>query len=398
MEKFLFPKDFLWGAATSAHQVEGGMMNDWTRWEHANAVRLAHDAKLKSYLDFILQNYPNPLIEENYISGRGANHYDRFREDFDIARELGHNAHRFSIEWSRIEPEKGKFDEREIEHYLEVIRALRERGMEPFVTLWHWTIPLWLRDKGGVESENFPQYFLNYVEKIHSALKNEVKFWITLNEPNVYTSHSYLKGHWPPQRKSPWAARRVLLNLAEAHRRAYAAIKEKNQNAQIGIAQNTIYFSKFGASLKRFLWNNWFIIRISSHQDFIGVNYYFSDRETKDRSEFSNWPIDPEGIYFVLQDIKKYGKPIYITENGIADARDEKRAQFIRDHLRSIAKAMQDGADIRGYLYWSLLDNFEWDSGFWPRFGLVEMDYRTQERKIRPSAWAYKKIIFSRNA
>ena len=159
-----FPKNFFWGAATSAHQVEGSNRNDWTEWERENARRLTEEAKKKQWSDFILQNYPNPLQEENYISGRACDHYNRFREDFDIARSLGHNAHRFSIEWSRIEPEEGKFDEREIEHYREVIRALRERGIEPFVTLWHWTLPLWVRDQGGWENSAIIPHFASYCE------------------------------------------------------------------------------------------------------------------------------------------------------------------------------------------------------------------------------------------
>src|SRR3989338_7255750 len=167
---------FYWGAATSSHQIEGGNSNDWTEWEKTHAKRLALGAKRTTWPEFILKNYPSPLEPENYISGKACDHYNRFREDFDIAKSLGHNAHRFSLEWSRIEPEEGRFDEKEIAHYREVIAALRERGMEPFVTLWHWTLPLWLRNQGGWENKKTIQDFVLYAEKIVELLGEHITF------------------------------------------------------------------------------------------------------------------------------------------------------------------------------------------------------------------------------
>ncbi len=169
---FNFPKNFYWGSATSAHQVEGGNINDWSEWEKANAEWLAKEATLRQaqginpWPDYILNNYPNPLQPQNYISGRACDHYNHFREDFDIAELLGHNAHRFSIEWSRIEPEEGKFDEKEIGHYREVVKALRERGLEPFVTLWHWTLPLWFAELGGFKKSINSFYFQRFVQRL----------------------------------------------------------------------------------------------------------------------------------------------------------------------------------------------------------------------------------------
>jgi beta-glucosidase len=231
----IFPKSFLWGAATSAHQVEGGNHNDWSEWEIANAERLAAEAEKKfghlASWPMIREQAARP---ENYISGAACDHYHRFREDFDIAKSLGHNAHRFSIEWSRIEPEEGKFDEKEIEHYRQVIAALRERGMEPFVTLWHWTIPLWMRDKGGVESQEFPAYLERYAQKVVSALQDEVMFWMTFNEPTSVIGNAYAKKNWPPQKGSLWSALRVFRVLARAHRFAYHAIHEVSPRAQVG--------------------------------------------------------------------------------------------------------------------------------------------------------------------
>ncbi len=378
-QQFLFPKGFLWGAATSAHQVEGNHDNDWTEWEK----------------------------EGHPISGHACDHYNRFREDFDIARSLGHNAHRFSLEWSRIEPQEGIFDEKEIAHYREVIAALRERGMEPFVTLWHWTLPLWMRDKGGVASREFPRFFARFAERMAKEYKDDARFWITINEPMIWTTNAYLRGIWPPQKKSVVEFFHVVQHLIKAHRQAYRSIhavyanKQKGRRVHVGIAKNNSFFEGWAAPLVRWFWNHWFLNRIADRHDFIGLNYYFhnhikglqfNQNESKDVSDMG-WEIYPEGIYHVLCDLKKYHKPIYITENGIADAKDVKRTDFIRDHLRFTLKALRSGADVRGYFYWSLLDNFEWDKGFDPRFGLVEMDYQTMERHIRPSARAYCDII-----
>ncbi len=389
-----FPKEFYWGSATSAHQVEGNNRNDWSEWELKNSKIKSQISKMQEWPDYILKNYPNPLQPENYISGQACDHYNRFREDFDIAKSLNHNAHRFSIEWSRIEPEKGKFDEKEIEHYRQVILALKDRGIEPFVSLWHWTNPLWFSQKGGWLDKDAPQYFSHYVDKISRSLKN-VQFWITLNEPEIYASQCYLKGVWPPQKRSLVSFLRVIRNLIRAHKKSYKIIKEINLDSQVGIAKNNIYFEGWPFIFVDWLWNKYFLDKIKNHQDFIGLNYYFHRRFHRNKNKIVSdmcWEIYPEGIYHVLKDLKKYNKPIYITENGLADAKDEKRTKFIKEHLKRVHKAISEGVDIRGYFYWSLLDNFEWDKGFWPRFGLVEIDYKTMERKIRPSAYEYAKI------
>lgn len=402
MNNFKFPKNFYFGASTSAHQVEGGNKNNWTDFERLNAKRLTLNAKEKQWPDFILENYPSPLDEENYVSGRACDHYNRFREDFDIAKSLGHNAYRFSIEWSRIEPEEGQFNEKEIKHYNQVIRALRERGIEPFVTLWHWTLPVWLEEKGGVECKEFPMYFSRFSEFMIKKMSNEVKFWVTLNEPDMYAINAYLRGIWPPQKKSLFKFYRVLKNLAEAHKAIYSNIlKNVGINARVGIAKNNVYFTGWPALILNYFWNEWFLNKIKNHQDFIGLNYYFHShtkglRFNKNKNEEINdmgWEIYPEGIYHVLKNLQKYNKPIYITENGLADARDIRREKFIKETLSWASKAISESVDVRGYFHWSLLDNFEWDKGFWPRFGLVEVDYMTMERKIRPSALEYKHII-----
>lgn len=364
---------FLWGAATSAYQVEGGIKNDWS--------------------------------ESGFDAGIAVDHYHLFEKDFDLAKQISHNAHRFSIEWSRIEPEEGKFNLKEIEHYKKVIVALRQRGVEPFVTLWHFTNPVWFAKMGGWENKKSVEYFKRYVELVVGQFKNDVQFWITINEPDVYTLNTSLHRIWPPEaradgRKWKWsriiASWKVIHNLLAAHRAAFATIKKIDPGAQVGIAKNEIHFHKINAPLKKFWWSTYPLNRIKNHQDFIGLNYYLDLHEHKEKAlEVSDigWKIDPRGLYWVLKDLKKYQKPIYITENGLADAKDEKRAKFIADHIYWMKKAMQEGIDVRGYLHWSLIDNFEWDKGFWPRFGLIEVDYKTLERKIRPSSYTYKKLI-----
>lgn len=387
--------------------MEGGTENDWSAWEKQNAKRLASAARKREWPDYILKNYPNPLQEENYISGRAADHYHRYEEDFDCARRLGHNAHRFSIEWSRVEPQEGKFDEKEIGHYQNVVRALRARGLEPFVTLSHWTVPRWFRDKDGWLNKESPRYFERYVQKIVSALP-DVRYWLTLNEPDVYSMNAYMRGLWPPQRKGLLSYWRASHRLIEAHLRAYKAIKNNNSGAQVGIAKDNVHFEAVGwnpwnLALKSFadyFWNHYFLNRIAHAQDFIGLNFYFHNRinwwfrknENKSVSDMG-WELYPESFYCVLMDLKRYGKPVYITENGLADADDSRRAEFIRAHIATMKRAMDDGADVRGYFHWSLIDNFEWDKGFWPRFGLIEVDYRTLARRVRPSALAYQSMI-----
>jgi beta-glucosidase len=393
-----FPPKFYWGASTSSHQVEGHNHNDWTEWENS-AERLAF---LKS----------EGLVEEfgleNFLSGMAANHYHLYKEDFKLAKELGHNATRISLEWSRIEPEEGKFDEEELQRYKEVILHLRELGIEPFVTLWHWTIPIWLRNKGGWAHKKVIEYFVRYAEVVIKACGEHVTVWLTLNEPEIYAAHSYLMGTWPPQKKNLWQYFWVLRHLIHAHRLTYTIIKRLHPTAQIGIAKNNIHFepyknkliNKFTTKISHWWWNDYFLRAIKKYQDFIGLNYYF--RNIMDFTTVKNdnhkvsdlgWELHPEGIYHVLMDLKKYAKPVYITENGLADANDSHRTWFIEQTVWQMRRALENGVDLRGYLHWSLLDNFEWDKGFRARFGLIEVDFKTQERKVRKSAEVYREII-----
>jgi len=406
------PKQFLWGAGTSSHQVEGGTHNDWSEWEEKNAPRLARQAH-KKWTQWQQEKFPEMFDEKNYISGRACDHYNRYEEDFDIAQRLGHNAHRLSLEWSRIEPKKGKFDEKELNHYKNVIAALKKRGLEPFVTLWHFTLPVWVRDIGGWENKETVDYFTRYTDTCLQSMRN-VKFWITLNEPDdIYAVFSYLKGVWPPQKRNPLKTFSVIKNLIRAHKEAYKIIHKHNPSAMVGFANNVVFYeaskdcfiNKALAFLADYFWNCWFLNRTITYNDFLGCNYYhhnvvnygFNKNEDVKTSDIG-WEISPRGIYYTLKNLKKYDLPIYITENGLADADDARRGQYIANTLMQVRRAIEDGVDVRGYFHWSLLDNFEWDKGFWPRFGLVEIDYKTMKRTVRKSAEGYKTIIENASA
>lgn len=413
--KLTFPKGFYWGASTSAHQVEGNNHNSWSRWEKKNAERLASEAKAgtdvwKKWESRDGDMFPEMFESANYISGKASDHYNQYEKDFDIAKSLGHNAHRFSIEWSRIEPEEGKFDEKEIEHYRSVLIALKERGIEPFVTLWHWPVPTWLDKKGGWENKNIDRYFEKYTQKIVDTLGDKITFWITLNEPEVFTTLSYLKGVWPPQKKSYFSYRRVIRNLVKAHKLAYLVIKKRNTKAQICVAKHNVYFEAYkGRIFNKILktigvwwWNDWFLKQIKGYQDIITLNHYHHNRinygfnkNKNEKVSDMGWELYPESLAKMALELKKYNLPIYVTEHGLADADDSKRAWFITESLKHLHGAISEGADVRGYLHWSLLDNFEWDKGFWPRFGLVEINYETKERKVRPSAHIYRETCES---
>jgi len=361
-----FPQKFYWGTATSAYQVEGGIKNDWS------------------------------VAGEKYNAGLACDHYNRYEEDFNLAKEMNNNAHRFSIEWARIEPKEGEFNQKEIEHYRKVILALKEKNLEPFVTLYHWTLPIWFAEKGGWLNKDAPRYFERFAERMAEEYKDLVKFWITLNEPNIYTFHSFLRGIWPPFIRSWFKTRQVFKQLTESHKKAYQVIRQISPDAKVGIA-----YLKGKSMIVSCEWIYKFLDSIKNYQDFIGLNYYVSSfsrslwaiiiRSKKQITDLG-WQICPEGIYHVLKDLKKYRRPIFITENGLADRKDEKRAGFIINHLKWVHKAIEEGADVRGYFHWSLIDNFEWDKGFEPRFGLIEIDYQTLKRIPRPSARVYAEI------
>jgi len=401
-----FPEGFYFGAATSSHQVEGNCDNDWSMWEKNNAERLAAEfiSNKNGLFDKFYDAGSNP---ENYISGNTVDHYSRFEEDFTLAENIGLNAYRFSIEWSRIEPADGKWDEKEIEHYIKVIKELRKKNIEPFVTIWHWPLPVWLSDNGGIMNPCFINYFSRYVSKLAESFADVVSFYITINEPEIYSLNSYMLGKWPPEKRGIINYYRAMKILIKVHNEAYKKIKEKNRSASAGPACNMSYFESGGGIINNLLariacytWNMFFIIRVKSYSDFIGLNYYFHNRiryglnkNVNERISDMGWELYPSGINHILDKLKKLNLPVYITENGLADENDLHRGWLIKETLKEIYNAMQNGADVRGYFYWSLLDNFEWDKGFWPKFGLISVDRRTMKRTLRDSAYVYRDII-----
>ncbi|MCX5668719.1 MAG: glycoside hydrolase family 1 protein [Candidatus Omnitrophica bacterium] len=390
-----FPQAFLWGAATSAHQVEGqNIYNDWWQAEQGHLLKETSDLACK--------------------------HYELYAEDFAIAKQLNHNCHRFSIEWSRIEPQEGNFQPLEIEHYRKIIADLKSKGIEPVVTLHHFTNPVWFSQKGGWTKFKLQKYFLRFVDKMVKEFADQVKFWITINEPLVYSSHSYLLGAWPPKECSLFKTAKVTLNLAKAHIKAYRIIhKIYRQKAlakpMVSIAANLQAFevcqptlkNKLAAYLRNRLYNFYFIEVLLRKKtlDYIGVNYYgrnlvdvhswgirhllldtCQDNHHPLRKNSLGWDIYPQGLYKLLIFMKKYNLPVLITENGICTQDDALRWDYIREHLEELHRAIGQGVSVIGYIYWSLIDNFEWDKGFNPRFGLVHVDYQNYKRTIKSSA------------
>ncbi len=397
-----FPKDFYWGAATASYQVEGGIENcDW--------AKAAREGRVPA-------------------CGRACDHYHRYEADFDLAQQLGHNAHRFSIEWARIEPVEGQFDTAAIEHYRAVIRALKERGLTPFVTLWHFTLPQWFADKGGFESKQAPELFARYARYVVEQLGDELAGITTMNEPIVFAGLGWLKGNWPPfkmqkladwqeytnsgkrsqsrPQQSWWAYgtyRRVVRHLVMAHNQAYDAIKLVAPDLSVSIVKHVVAYDATSNPWQRC--KAWFATNFQTHSfmrkvadrcDEIGLNFYhyvkFGDRGEHPKSDMG-WEMIPGGIYRALHILHHYQKPIFVSECGVADDDDSHRAWYIEEQLTGMQQAMADGVDVRGHMYWSLMDNYEWALGFEKKFGLIEINYDTLERKIRPSAWRYKELI-----
>jgi beta-glucosidase len=401
MERLIFPAHFFWGAATSSHQVEGNNRNnDWWRWEQAGGGA-------------------EP-------SGIACNHYELYEKDFDLAASLGHSCHRFSIEWSRVQPGEGVFSERELGHYVRVVDALRQRAIEPIVTLHHFTNPLWFERAGGWRNPKAPEYFAAYVRRVVEALGSKVTWWVTINEPMVLLYYGYIRGVWPPFAKSLMRSRQAYAQLVRAHILAYRAIhghygKNGLARPEVSIAHNMVAFvpcrdtllDKCGAALRNRSFNMDLIETLCRRRvlDYIGLNYYTRNlihargcsldelliktcRHCHDclPKNSMGWEIYPEGLHDILGRLKQFKLPVFILENGICTGDDSQRWEFIRDHLAMVHRAIGEGVRVKGYCYWSLLDNFEWDKGFKPHFGIIGVDYASQERTVRESGRRYGEV------
>lgn len=408
----------MWGTATADHQVEGNSVDDWTAWEFANSERLVQNVDEVMEIEAVLGANPpdweNIRVQatnpENYISGLGANHYDRYREDFDMMERWGLNAYRFSISWARIEPQEGYFDESVISHYASMIYALRQRGIEPFVTLNHYTLPQWVANKGGWLNRNIVEWFRRYADHVATTFGDEVKHWITLNEPVPQMVNAYVTGLWPPsKRRHYFSFYRALRMMIKAHKEAYYTIKVASPSSLVSIVENVALVQvpedaglrwRWQARFYEYVLNEYFLNSVKDKFDFLAVNHYFRFKFDKrgmrhnfDKMSDMGWELYPAGLGLVASKMyKKYQKPVFITEHGLADEEDSRREWFIRESLRGLHQAIQTGVDVRGYFHWSFIDNFEWDKGWWPKFGLVAFDKETGERFPRPSSKDYSKI------
>lgn len=418
MPKLEFPAGFLWGAATSAHQVEGNTRNDWSEWEQQNATRLARESEKTFSWNPHWQKFRAEATDsQNYLSGLACEHYTRFHEDFDLAQSLHHTAHRLSIEWSRIEPVEGQFDEKAIEHYREVILALRERGLEPFITLWHWTNPTWIETMyGNWENPVVGEKFLRFAERIVTEYQGLVTFWAIFNEPNTFVGRGYIQADRPPARRSIWRARKAIKNFNTTHKKTYSLIHRIQPNAVVILShwfafmrpyQNQ-WLARLVIPFLNYFRNDQFFHGLERFCDAIGVQFYRVDYirvggrggtwgpvSPVALGQWQNdlgWDLEPGAIQSILEGLIRYHKPIYITESGLADAADTSRTRFLHETLCAIHRAIANGVPVQGYFHWSLLDNFEWSEGYWPRFGLIAVDRTTQQRTIRQSAFAYAKI------
>ncbi len=390
-----FPKDFLWGVATSAYQIESGNNNsNWDAWTEKKRFEKVTD-----------------ILNSN----------TQYTEDIKLIKSLNLNAYRLSIEWSRVEPQEGKWDIDSINYYKDLITKLQDANIEPFVTLFHFSLPEWMQKKGGFKNRKNIQYYIRFVEFVVENLGNKVKFWITINEPILFGVLSYVSGEWPPGEKNYFAYFKVKRILERAHIEAYIKINKiyKKYNwgkPKISIAKNNIdattndTFSEYPMKIYTFLWNYSFLDNIKKYIDFIGINYYFHqkvklnflskempfletipDENVHQKQDVLDWEIYPKGIYNLTTCLyKRYKKEIYITENGISDTTDSKRSEFIIQHLNFIKKAIDEGIPIKGYFYWTLVDNFEWVWGYKPKFGLAYID--KGKRILKNSAKTYALI------
>lgn len=408
-----FGADFLWGASTASHQVEGHNHNQWTVWEAVHSTQMAKTAYRRlNWLPDYKKFEAFATDPDNYVSGAGVEHFKRYEEDFDLLKSLNLNAFRFGIEWSRIEPEQGHFDVAAIKHYKKYVSQLKARKITPIINLWHWTMPVWFSELGGFEKKQNIAYFERFVEEIYEPIISQCRYVLILNEPNIYSYFSYLNGEWPPGEKSYFKFFKVYRNLLKTHKSTYKLLKQRNARLMISSAPQLTsnvpknpknLYHRLGAFLADYF-NNWYWQnRTAKHQDFIGFNNYFKNyfngvglnsiANPKKPYNDMGWYMEPNSVGEIIDKLsKRYPSvPIMITENGVADADDQYRKWWLERTMHSLSEARNKDANVIGYMHWSLLDNFEWAYGWWPKFGLVEVDrHDNMKRKIRTSAkwWA----------
>ena len=422
MTRLAFPERFLWGSATAAHQVEGDCTrNHWWAWEQEG-----------------LRARPGGYVHDGSVSGIACDYYHRFDEDHRLAAELGHRALRISIEWSRLEPEPGRFDANEFDHYKRVCDSMRRHGLEPTITLHHFTNPMWAQRQGGWENPRMAEWLARFAAQAVRQLGERVALWWTINEPTIAPTLCYLFGVHPPCVRDLTRALVVARHVLVAHAAMYRAIHEASSRPiAVGPVLQMPYFEPLdpGSAADRqatqssdLLANEYYLVGlrdgllippvgddeelpdVAGSYDVIGVNYYMrmlcaggaDDAGQVGRRRISEpewlvdemgWEIFPDGLYRNLVRAAGLGKPLHVTENGMATLDDAARTLHLRAHLERVARAIHDGIDVRGYFYWSLMDNFEWAEGYARHFGLVAVDRQTLDRTPRPTAFAYRDII-----
>jgi beta-glucosidase len=409
-----FPEDFLWGVATSAFQLEGSPHADWTSW------------------DSILSAKPDV-----------TNHYSLYKEDLALLNELGVNAYRFSLEWSRIQPRENVWDEGAISHYQEIINILVNNNIEPMVTLHHFTHPLWFIKRYPWHEDASVEYFLRYVEKVLTELR-DIRYWITFNEPYVLLLGGYLEGCMPPGKRDASLAVKAVKNILTCHGRAYEMIHGKAPDAMVSVAHNMAALAPWRrwnpldrilSKIAKYFYNHSLLdafmtgmlvvkfpfrnaleiaVPIKDKLDFFGVNYYTRvhmrfnpfkkmgvELRHRDIDGYGltdmGWEIHPYGLEKVLRYASRLKVPLIITENGIATRDDQKRIKFMKRHIDALERSLAMGIDVRGYFYWSLIDNYEWLQGLDARFGLYKVDFNTLKREPTSAAAYYSYLIRSRS-
>src|SRR5260221_799411 len=412
-----FPQGFLWGCATAAHQVEGQNINDWWRWEQI----------------------PGKIFKDQQ-SGLACDWWaGRYLEDFDRAVDMHNNALRLSIEWSRIEPEPGKWDDAALDRYREMLNALRDRGLTPIVTLHHFTNPLWIGQEQGWLWDEVPTYFERYVRHVVKALGDLCNVWCTINEPMVYATYGYSLCYWSPGMRSSKALNKVMLNMLRGHAAAYHAIKQLHPEAQVGFTTHYVGLKPSWPSFINYpaaYWIDYYfnqafplaltdgyarlaigrrvpVLGLKGAVDWVGLQYYQQFRvgftpfkpqsffiEQRKPTDLPVGPgawggIDPDATFDSIKWLwTTLKKPIYISESGVPDEGDGIRPGYMLRTLRAVWKAVNFNYPVRGFFWWSLLDNFEWAEGYDPRFsfGLYQTNFETQERIARRSAALYTEV------
>ena len=436
MVKKEFPKDFLWGAATAAPQIEGGYLDD---------------GRTPSVWDVA----PEGKIKDNATCHEACDHYHRMREDVALMKEIGLKSYRFSVSWSRVVPKEGVVNKKGLQFYIDLVDELRANNIEPMVTIFHWDLPVWVYEKGGWLSEKIIPLFADYTKVLVDALSDKVTYWMPMNEPQCFIMNGYMQGaHAPFKHRYLALSKLTKICLMAFHESVDVIRKYAKTPPKIGIAMAAGAFvpksdSKADVEEARdktfnsglgVMGNRWWsdpifkgepavvygvyrthkkdMPKIKCKLDFVGVNVYqpFADgcwgnkpaEEIPDDKKTSmGWVIDGRVLYYTIKFFyERYGLPVLVTENGMADndvvvngeVKDDKRIKFINDYLSSVKRAVSEGIPVMGYQYWSLMDNFEWAEGYGPRFGLVYVDYKTQKRTLKNSAYHYKKIIESNGA